>query len=41
MGMFPDIGKIQGELNQKFDVLIAEIRKVQEILIEIRDKGQA
>lgn len=36
-GMFPDVGKIQGEMNVKFDELISQIKKVQEILLEIRD----
>lgn len=38
MGMFPDVGKIQGELNAKFDRLIA---KLDEILIELRSQRGA
>jgi hypothetical protein len=39
-GMFPDIGKIQGEMNVKFDQLLA---KLDEILQELRKQnaGQA
>lgn len=33
MGMFPDVGKMQGDLNAKFDALIA---KLDEILKELR-----
>lgn len=39
MGMFPDVGKIQDALDAKFEQLIAELREIKDVLIQIRDKG--
>lgn len=41
MGMFPDVGRLQGELNAKFEELISEIRQMKDILVQIRDQRGA
>lgn len=40
-GMFPDVGKIQGEMNAKFDELRAILLEIRDVLVQIRDKGAA
>lgn len=36
MGLMPDMGKITGQMNEKFDALIA---KLDEILAELRKRN--
>lgn len=39
MGLLPDIGGIQADINQKFEELLDELRQIRGVLEQIRDKG--
>lgn len=44
MGMFPDIGKLQGMFDEKFQALLTELQSMHgvldNILVELRAQGQ-
>ena len=40
-GMFPDVGALKSELNDRFEDLLGELRQIRAVLEQIRDRPPA